>query len=369
MPQMTDSDAAGLIDKAHAHYEAARWDAAGDAYERALARAPRDALAWYRLGNVREEQGRDADAVACFERAVAIDPAHARAWNNLGGALQRLGRAPSAERAYREAVEADASLLEPRLNLGRLAAARGELDLAADCYREALAHHPGNAMLEHLLAAARGENTARAPAGYVAPLFDAQAPAFERHLVEDLGYRVPEALAALVRPAIAAATPPPRVLDLGCGTGLVGAALAGSGAQLEGIDLSPRMLERAAARGVYATLHQGDIPGALGALPATAYAAVLAADVFIYLGDLAATFAAVRRLLAAGGVFAFSVEALEGPGDWRLQPSGRYAQSEAYLRSLARSAGLAWRSASATRIRREQQGHAAGQLVLLENPG
>jgi len=156
---MPEPEITALFDAAHAHYGAAQWNAAGDAYEQALALAPQDALAWYRLGNVREEQGRDADAVACFERAVALDPAHARAWNNLGGALQRLGRAPSAEEAYRTAIASDPSLLEPRLNLGRLAVARDELALAATCYREALAHHPGDPMLEHLLAAASASGT------------------------------------------------------------------------------------------------------------------------------------------------------------------------------------------------------------------
>ena len=47
---------------------------------------------------------------------------------------------------------------------------------------------------------------------------------------------------------------------MGCGTGLVGMALAGLGHdRVVGFDLSPGMLERSAARGVYAELHQGSL--------------------------------------------------------------------------------------------------------------
>lgn len=363
-----DTDPTPLTRQAHAHYDAGRWEEAGTAYEWVIQKNPGDAFAWYRLGNVREEQGRDMDAIACFERSVALDPGRAPAWNNLGSARQRLSRIPAAKAAYLEAVRNDPALIEPRINLGRLAEARGELARAAASYAAGLEHHPGNPMLAHLLAAARNENTTRAPAGYVAPLFDAQARVFERHLVEDLDYRVPDLLAALVRPALGARPPGAPVLDLGCGTGLMGAALADADVRLDGIDISPRMLERAGARGVYAQLMHGDIPEVLVMLDAARYAVVLAADTFIYFGDLAELFQRVERVLSPGGLFAFSVEGLH-EGRWLLQPTGRYAHAPDYLQAMARATGLAWRSASPARIRRERQAYIEGFVVLLEKPG
>ncbi|MEW6690853.1 MAG: methyltransferase domain-containing protein, partial [Pseudomonadota bacterium] len=199
-----------------------------------------------------------------------------------------------------------------------------------------------------------------APEGYVTALFDSVAPQFERHLVEDLEYRVPQALAAMVRPRLAGGA---RVVDLGCGTGLVAAALAGSGAEIIGIDLSSRMLEIAAARGVYARLERGELAEALARMAPGSAQAVLAADVFIYVGDLEAVFAAVARVLAPRGLFAFSVEGLES-GTYRLLPAGRYAQSPAYLRALAQRFGLAELALERTRIRREARGHAEGWLAL-----
>ncbi len=353
--------AADWLAEGDAHYDAAAWSEAGIAFEKSLALDPRQANAWFRLGNVREELGGDIlEAAGCFEKAVALDPAHARAWNNLGRVQQRRGLDEQAVASYRKAMQADPALAQACLNLGRLAGTRGDHALAAQCFKAGLDHHPGDPTFEHLSAAAAGRSTERAPAGYVTNLFDGLAQQFEHHLVRELEYQVPEALAKLVRPELEAGS---RVVDLGCGTGLVGMALEGAQAQIVGVDLSPRMLEIAARRGAYARLEQGELAEVLARMPAGSVHAVLAADVFIYVGDLAAVFAAVARVLAPRGLFAFSVEGLES-GSYMLQPTGRYAQSPGYLRSLAALAGLEERSLEPAHIRREGQGHAEGWLAL-----
>jgi len=371
MERSDEHGAAGWLAEGNAHYDARRWNEAGIALERSLALDPRQPNAWYRLGNVREEQGRDdLAAAACFEKAVALDPSHAPAWNNLGGAQQRLGREEQAVASYRNAMRADPRLAQACLNLGRLAGARGDQAFAAECFGTGLKHHPGDPTFEHLVAASAGRSTERAPEGYVTNLFNSLARQFERHLVEDLQYQVPEALAKLVRPELEAArnaATPARVIDLGCGTGLVGVALAATGAEIAGVDLSPRMLEIAARRGVYAKLEQGELVEVLARTAAGSAHAVLAADVFIYVGDLTAVFAAVARVLAPQGLFALSVEGLEN-GTYRLQPTGRYAQSPGYLRALAAQSGLEERRLERTRIRREGSGHAEGWLALFAKP-
>jgi len=361
--QGNDERTAGdWLAEGNAHYDAQAWNAAGVAFEKSLALDSRQPQAWFRLGNVREEQGRDdREAAVCFEKAVALDPSHARAWNNLGGAQQRLGLDDQAVASYRKAMQADPGLAQACLNLGRLAGTRGDLALAAQCFKAGLDHHPGDPTFTHLAAAAGGHSTARAPEGYVTNLFDSVARQFEHHLVDELGYQVPEALAKLVLPELKANA---RVIDLGCGTGLVGMALAAAGAEITGVDLSPRMLEIAARRGAYAKLEQGELVDVLARIPAASAHAVMAADVFIYIGELSAVFAAVARVLAPRGLFALSVEGLEGSGSYQLQPSGRYAQSPDYLRSLAAQWGLEERSLRRTLIRREGRGHAGGWLAL-----
>lgn len=357
---------ADFLAEGNAHYDAQSWNEAGAALERSLALDPRQANAWFRLGNVREELGRDIqEAAGCFEKAVALDPTHARAWNNLGSVQQRLGLVEQAVASYRKAMQADPTLAQACLNLGRLAGACGDHALAVECFKAGLEHHPGDPTFEHLCAAAEGRSTERAPAGYVTNLFDGFAQQFEHHLVRELEYQVPEALAKLVRPELVADS---RVIDLGCGTGLVGVALEGARVQIVGVDLSPRMLEIAARRGAYARLEQGELVEVLARIPADSVHAVLAADVFIYVGDLTAIFAAVARVLVPRGLFAFSVEGLEH-GSYKLQPTGRYAQSPGYLRTVAARLGLEERSLEPTHIRREGDGHAEGWLALFAKAG
>jgi predicted TPR repeat methyltransferase len=142
----------------------------------------------------------------------------------------------------------------------------------------------------------------------------------------------------------------------------MGAAMAGAGIELVGVDLSPRMLELAQKRGVYAELIQADAGEALARAPAGSYGAVIAADVFVYIGDLAGVFRGVARVLRPGGVFGFSIQTIQ-EGNYRLQPSGRYSHALPYLRGIAAEAGLRELVTQVVAIRRETQ---PGHLMLLE---
>ena len=92
-------------------------------------------------------------------------------------------------------------------------------------------------------------------------LFDGFAPHFEAKLQGQLGYRTPEKLLELLRRH----RPPEKrfahAVDLGCGTGLMGPLLRPLTDRLDGVDLSPRMLEAARAKGVYDSLAVAEIVG------------------------------------------------------------------------------------------------------------
>jgi predicted TPR repeat methyltransferase len=92
---------------------------------------------------------------------------------------------------------------------------------------------------------------------------------------------------------------------------------------------------------------------------------VVAADVFIYVGDLSAIFRSLRRILAPGGCFAFTVEAPAGMEDLLLLPSLRYAHSERYIRRLAEASGFKIDEIFSAPIRYDQSQPVDGLYVYL----
>jgi predicted TPR repeat methyltransferase len=129
------------------------------------------------------------------------------------------------------------------------------------------------------------------------------------------------------------------VLDLGCGTGLMAREMSDVCGPIEGVDLAPAMAARARASGLYARVEAGDMQAFLAARDHGAVDLVLAADVFVYCGDLAPVFREARRVLAAGGLFAFTLQRSES-GDYVLGDDLRYAHSRDYLARLAEACGF-----------------------------
>ena len=197
---------------------------------------------------------------------------------------------------------------------------------------------------------------------------DDYAPDFEKHLVGALGYRGHEAIADQLQ-RVAPGRRFASALDLGCGSGLCGALLRERCDVLAGVDVSARMLGEARARGVYDRLAQAEIVQHLALERPGSLDLVVAADVFIYFGRLDDVFAAVRRVLQPGGLFAFTLEAArddEGDvvaGDALQGTRSRHAAR--HVRSLAQANGFALHELVAQPLRREQQREVPGLIVCL----
>jgi len=342
--------------------EAGDFEAAYRHYQAALQTDPGCAAAWNNLGTWHQERGEHPAAADCYRRALALDPQDAEAHNNLGTLLADADRTAEAEACYRAALQIRPEFAEAHKNRGAVLQALGRRDEALASFREAVRLRPDFAEAVYKLAALSGEQPpASAPAEYVAALFDSYAGEYDRHLTSTLQYRVPQALCALLVEQM-----PERsgldVLDLGCGTGLSGAALRNLARHLTGIDLSPRMLARARERGFYDRLIEGDIVQVLAGQDAS-FDLVVAADVFVYIGDLEAVVASAGQVLRPGGWLAFSVETLS-EGEYRLQPTGRYAHAPAYIEALAQRHGFARVAEQAVTLRVEQGRPVAGQLQL-----
>jgi predicted TPR repeat methyltransferase len=273
--------------------------AAADLFVQAIDLAPGFATAWFTLGEVREQLGDREGAIVAFRNAEMTDPGDR---NGAGLRLMRLGAA----------------------------------------------------------------ELSSMPPTYVRALFNQYAPKFEAALVNDLGYRGPAVLFKAVLAARVAACEPAffrRAIDLGCGTGLAAGAFAAQTEEIIGIDLSPRMIELARASGLYAELEVAEIVEGLSDRREASADLVLAADVMVYVHDMAPLLREVARVLAPGGLLAFTAETHSGEGVV-LGQGLRYAHSAATVCGSIEAAGLTLNQLEAASSRTESGMPVPGLVVV-----
>jgi len=281
--------------------------------------------------------------------------------------LQMRGDLPSAADLLLQAIELTPNFASAWFTLGEIRAKLGERDAAVEAFRKARTADPldrhGAAM--HLMQLG-AEPLSEMPFGYVQALFDQYAPRFETTLLNDLAYRAPSLLFKAVLAARHAAKKPAffkRAIDLGCGTGLGAAAFAKEVDHFTGIDLSPGMIEKARASGLYAELEIADMVAGLAGKGDASADLVLAADAMVYVADLAPVLVEARRVLAPGGLFAFTTETHKGEGVV-LGGGLRYAHAAAYVRAAIEKAGLKLALLQEASPRNEDNRPVAGLVVI-----
>jgi predicted TPR repeat methyltransferase len=281
-------------------------------------------------------RGDFAAAADVLTRTVEAAAGFATAWFALGAIRDRLGDRDGAVAAFTEASRADPDDYHgARLQLARLGT---------------------------------GGATPAMTESYVRRLFDQYAGRYDAALTEHLHYRGPALLRDAVTSALERLGQPMRfasLLDLGCGTGLAGTVFRPFAGRLVGVDLSAAMIARAEAKGDYDRLVVGNLAAFLAdeIAQAAKYDLVLAADVFVYVNDLAPVLADIARVLAPRGVVAFTVETHSGAGV-ALLPTLRFAHGEPYLRDVISDAGLQFITLEKATIRTEKNLPVDGLLAI-----
>jgi predicted TPR repeat methyltransferase len=280
-------------------------------------------------------EGDYAAAAELLEQCLEIAPDWAPAWFGLGQARERLGEWDAAVAAYGRVLAADPQdVLGASLALARLGAA---------------------------------PTPASATPAFVARLFDQYARRFDAHLVEGLAYRAPALLRDAVVEVCARTNRPMRfgrALDLGCGTGLAGAAFRACVDRFEGVDLSAGMLAQARAKGIYDALHTGDVADHLRTSRDRSLDLIVAADVLVYIGDLAPLFTQLARVLTSDGLFAFTAETHDREG-YAIGNETRFAHSKKYIENTARQVGLSVRLLNEGSTRRNKRAVVPGLIGVL----
>lgn len=286
------------------------------------------------------QRGKAVEAEAAFRRTMALDPGNLDALQNLGAVLVDQGKHRAAQPHFDAVLSKDPDFELAWAGLANVHRALGNQSELLRCLERAVALNPNNAATKHLLLAARGQTPRHPDWRYVEDFFDDYAARFETYLVERLDYSAPTVLVEFIKSAFPDAGRFPAVLDLGCGTGLLAAALRAAYdiKHMVGVDLSQRMVTAAVARGLYAEVIKAEAEDYLHQSHQT-FDLIGATDVFIYVGDVADIFEFSARRLNPGGVFAFTVEPIEGSG-FVPQSSGRFGHSPEYLKALADTNGF-----------------------------
>lgn len=351
----------GPLDEAERLIADRRLTDAAELLRRLLEEGRGGLLARFLYARVRGLNGDATGALETARETAMLYPHIPQAALCLGEALLRNELLAPAIAEFQRTLRLEPELDEARFLLGSAWLQAGEPDKALNVFSGLPDETPG--LTEKIVQADEMRAQPRSNAGYVRHLFDQFSADYDSRMLSQLSYRAPQILRQLADLVM------PRredlaVLDLGCGTGLCGVVFEEAAARLDGIDLSPAMIQKARAREIYDHLDVADIESALGA---ARYDLVLAADTLVYLGNLEATFRGAVQALNADGFFLFTVESKPGEG-FELGPKRRWRHSESYLRALAQKSGFEVAGLMACVPRMEANTPVEGFAVALHKP-
>jgi predicted TPR repeat methyltransferase len=280
-----------------------------------------------------------AQALQWLRQAEQLNPNEPSIRYKIGLTLNHIGEPASAIEIFTDMLlqqPGSAALLSARMQacLGAQQTAQAIRDGEA-----LLAMEPANEEYRFYLDVALGITPKTLPVALVSSLVDGYADGFDHHLVVQLQYKLPRDVAQLIMQ-----WHPDReadVLDLGCGSGLLGACLGPMEGVLVGVELSGQMIEQAQRHHVYDSFHQVNLLDALKATPDDLYHVITALDVLIYVGSLDTVIPDALRILLPGGRFVFSCETgVDGASDFALQSTYRYTHQFSYVERLLKQAGF-----------------------------
>lgn len=278
-----------------------------------------------------QKQHRLPEALETFRSAVLINPHSAEASNNLGLILKGTGDYTEALGLLFNAFKYNPDLEEISLNITEtltLLYRSGQKEEAQKIAANWAEQNPRNIYATHINAVFKGENIAPDKI-FTQKFFDHFADTYEL-VLQNVGYQLPRNFRNL------AGDVKGTIVDLGCGSGLVGEALKTPQNKIIGVDLSPEMLKLAQNKNAYDRLVSQDIISFLQTgLPADT-ALISAADVFCYFGCLDD----VIRLCTPHRLI-FSVETTSDTPDYRLAETGRYKHNPLYINNILTKYGYA----------------------------
>ena len=364
------------------------------ALEKVLFEYPNHLEALVNLGSCFMQQKNFAQAIHYFATACRIDENYLPAHYNLACALMEFRRFPQACDYFTRYLEKAGEELEALYHLGFVHMMLDHYAESKDSFYKILKINPDNILVLHNLASIaikekepsvalgyyqriltlaptddialymhaallQKNPPARAPDAYVKALFNQYADRFDEHLLQSLHYQTPELLYQFWQKHTHHQAHY-SIVDLGCGTGLIGALFKPHAKTLIGVDLSQAMLKVAADKALYNTLHEQELSDYLDQCTEHYDLAILA-DVLVYIGDCDYLFQKLKNIAQH---ILFSIESTEQK-NYVLSSHGRYQHNIDYITRLAKKYHFQYKIKSKVTLRRQNHQAVLGDLVLL----
>ena len=317
------------------------FEQAAEYYRKALQIDPGNVSAHNNLGIVLKHLTDYEQAAEAFLKAIELMPDNAELYQNLGSVYRRHGNFDESAKAYRKAISLRGYNARDYENLCRTHYLQGDFDKIIEVLTEWLERDPSNPLARHRMSAITGTDVPeRASDDYVSQTFDSFAESFDK-VLSGLEYKAPSWVLSAVERLFGEPAAGLSILDAGCGTGLCGPLIASYARELVGVDLSAKMLALAENRGCYSRLERAELTAYIAAHPGS-FDLIISADTLVYFGDLNPIFQAIAEALTPGGTVVFTLESAEQEPDagYKINPHGRFAHTEGYLRESLARAGM-----------------------------
>lgn len=377
------------------YHQQGEHDLAKMSYEKLIALDPQDGAAQHRYAGLLVDAGDIDQAIDHYHLALDVDMDDIDTHYNLasiflnqkkydmalGHWLKCYGQEESADYGYHvglcylclnrfleaityfeEVLIKDHRHSDAQTNLAICCLKSHQYERALQAFKQAQKLNPEDDTVNYMIAALSGSHQQyqRAPAQYVQDLFDFYSENYDEHMLKALDFSTPEHLFHM----FSEVSQPPYdlMLDLGCGSGLMGQWFKPMAQRLVGIDLSEKMIALAEKTGHYDTLVHGDLFTEISVYQGVDV--VLLCDTLPYLGDLQPLFSALPAVLKDEGMVLFSHELCSGDS-YQLLPSGRFQHSKAHVEQALAAHGFEVIASRQETLRREKGKAVQGGCYLI----
>jgi len=304
-----------------------------------------------------------------LKQILSKNPDTSKNHYNLAVIFHKLKNYKEAEKYYLLDLHNNSSF-ESNYNLGSIYQKLKDYNNALIYYKAAYAINP-DSNTEYLInSIEENSNIIKPPKEYISSLFNYYSDNYENDLINNLTYKVPEYFFDIFKKHLIDKEKKFNLLDLGCGTGLIGQKFKIAShkvSKIIGTDLSERMLNLADDKKVYTDLYNEDISESLNnkKIIESNINLITAADVLVYIGDLDEVFYFMKDNFK-NCYFLFSCEDNNSTKDYELKKTGRYQHNKDYLFKILKKYNFNYIFDKQFQLRKNENTPVTGNIFLVK---